>query len=116
DKFSYFYRNFVVSKLDSLKNSLKEIQGSYYFNRPKDLINNFYQRIDEISKGIEITTKDKISYLKNQIKHYKKTLHHVSPETNLKKGYAVVYKNSLNDSNELSFNFEFDKIVMRKSE
>ena len=116
DKFSYFYRTFVSNKLDSLRNSIKEIQGSYYFNRPKDLINNFYQRIDEISQEIKTVTDSKFSYLRNQVKHYKKTLHHISPETNLKKGYAVVYKNSLNDSPELSFNFEFDKIVMRKNE
>src|SRR5207237_5045905 len=95
DKFSYFYRTFVSNKLYSLRNSIKEIQGSYYFNRPKDLINNFYQRIDEISGEIKTVTDNKFSYLRNQIKHYKKTLHHISPETNLKKGYAVVYKNSL---------------------
>jgi len=115
DKFSYFYRNFVVNKLESLRNSLKEIEGSYYFNRPKDLINNFYQRIDEISKDIESMTGDKISYLKNQVKHYKKTLHHVSPETNLKKGYAVVYKNNAAETGEL-FSFKFDKIAMRSKE
>ena len=60
-------------------------------------------------------TGDKISYLKNQVKHYKKTLHHVSPETNLKKGYAVVYKNNAAETGEL-FSFIFDKIAMRSKE
>ena len=115
DKFSYFYRNFVVNKLESLRNSIKEIQGSYYFNRPKDLINNFYQRIDEMSKDIESITGDRVSYLKNQVKHYKKTLHHVSPDTNLKKGYAVVYKNGQADAGEL-FDLNLSKIAMRAKE
>ncbi len=115
DKFSYFYRTFVQNKLDLYKNSIKEIQGSYYFNRPKDLINNFYQQIDDISKNIESISKDKISFFKNQLKHYSKTLHHISPQNNLKKGYSIVYKNE-NNSNDLIFNFEFNKIVSRASE
>jgi len=50
DKFSYFCRSFVQNKIENLRNSVREVQGSYYFNRPKDLIYNFYQQLDDISK------------------------------------------------------------------
>jgi len=114
DKFSYFSRSFVQSKTVNLRNSIREIEKSYYFNRPKDLVYNFYQSVDDISRRIEKCTNEKISSLKNQVKNYGKTLHHVSPETNLKKGYAIVKKRV--DIDEMRLQFDFDKIVTRASQ
>jgi len=114
DKFSYFSRSFVQSKTVNLRNSVREIEKSYYFNRPKDLVYNFYQSVDDISRRIEKCTNEKISSLKNQVKNYGKTLHHVSPETNLKKGYAIVKKRV--DMDEMRLQFDFDKIVTRASQ
>ncbi len=114
DKFSYFSRSFVQNKTVNLRNSIREIEKSYYFNRPKDLVYNFYQSVDDISRRIEKCTNEKISSLKNQVKNYGKTLHHVSPETNLKKGYAIVKKRV--DMDEMRLQFDFDKIVTRASQ
>jgi len=113
DKFSYFSRSFVQSKVETLRNSLREIQGSYYFNRPKDLINDFNQRIDELSKGITGAANNRMSSLKSSVKFYKQTLHHISPRNNLKKGYAIVRKKV--DMDELRLLFEFEKITARAS-
>lgn len=113
DKFSYFCRSFVQTKLDGYRNSVREIEGSYYFNRPKDLIYNFYQKLDDFSKGITSVTNSRVSGLKNEIKFYKKTLHHISPDNNLKKGYAIVRKKI--DIDEMRLQFDFDKIVTRAS-
>lgn len=114
DKFSYFSRSFVQNKTVNLRNSIREIEKSYYFNRPKDLVYNFYQSVDDITRRIEKCTNEKISSLKNQVKNYGKTLHHVSPETNLKKGYAIVKKRV--DMDEMRLQFDFDKIVTRASQ
>jgi exodeoxyribonuclease VII large subunit len=111
DKFSYFCRSFVQTKLENLKDSVREIQSSYHFNRPKDLILNFYQRLDELSRGITGITKSRIKELKNGIRYFRQTLHHVSPENNLKKGYAIVKKKV--DMDELRLQFDFNKIVTR---
>jgi exodeoxyribonuclease VII large subunit len=113
DKFSYFSRSFVQSKVETLRNSLREIQGSYYFNRPKDLINEFNQRIDELSKGITGAANIKMSTLKSTVKFCKQALHHISPRNNLKKGYAIVRKKV--DMDDLRLLFEFEKIVHRAS-
>ncbi|MCI0448724.1 MAG: exodeoxyribonuclease VII large subunit [Chlorobi bacterium] len=113
DKFSYFSRSFVQSKTENLRNSLREVQGSYYFNRPKDLISEFNMRIDELSKGITGTAGGRISSLKSSVKFFKQTLHHISPRNNLKKGYAIVRKKV--DMDELRLLFEFEKIVTRAS-
>ncbi len=113
DKFSYFCRSFVQTKLEGYKNSVREIQGSYYFNRPKDLINNFYQRLDDFSKGIINITNARLNDYKSRVKYYKKTLHHVSPDNNLKKGYAIIKKKV--DIDEMRLQFEFNKIVTRAS-
>lgn len=114
DKFSYFCRSFVQAKIDNLKNSVREVHGSYYFNRPKDLIYNFYQRLDDISKGITSATKNRISGLKSSLKSYKQTLHHISPDNNLKKGYAIIRKKI--DMDELRLQFDFNKMVSRASQ
>ena len=114
DKFSYFCRSFVQSRIDNLKNSIREVEGSYYFNRPKDLIYNFYQRLDEISKGITGVASGRVSQIKNSLKLYKKALHHVSPQNNLKKGYSIVRKKV--EMDELRLQFEFNKMVSRASQ
>lgn len=111
DKFSYFCRSFVQTKLEGYRNSVREIQGSYYFNRPKDLIYNFYQRLDDFSKGITAITNNRLNNYNKQIKFYKKTLHHISPDTNLKKGYAIVRKKV--ELDEMRLQFDFNKIVTR---
>lgn len=90
--FLYFCSNFADNKLYSLRKSLKEVESNYFFNRPKDLVNNYYQRLDELSRMVTNITNGKISSLKNNLRLYKKTLHHVSPQNNLKKGYSLVYK------------------------
>lgn len=110
DKFSYFYKSFVQNKLSELKNSVKEIQGNYYFNRPKDLISNFYQRLDEMSKQVVNLTEGKLSFLKNQVKHFGTTLHHVSPKNNLKKGYALIHRSGQQGL------FESSRLITRGSE
>jgi exodeoxyribonuclease VII large subunit len=93
--FEYFCINFAENKLYSLRNSLKEVENNYYFNRPKDTIFNYYQRIDELSRLLTNVTNNKLAGLKNNIRLYKKTLHHISPKNNLRKGYSLVYKKGI---------------------
>ncbi len=111
DKFSYFYRSFLQNKLDSLRNSVKEIRSNYYFNRPKDLVGAFYLRLDEMSKQAVNLTENKVSFYKNQIKYISSTLHHINPASALKKGYAVIRKGG-----EQPGLFDSGKIVTRAKE
>ncbi len=90
--FLYFCSNFAENKLYSFRKSLKEVESNYYFNRPKDLVYNYFQRLDELSRLVTNVTNDKLRSLKNNLRLYKNTLHQVSPQNNLKKGYALVYK------------------------
>jgi exodeoxyribonuclease VII large subunit len=90
--FLYFCSNFAENKLYSLRKSLKEVESNYYFNRPKDLVYNYFQRLDELSRLVTNVTNEKLRSLKNNLRLYKNTLHHVSPQNNLKKGYSLVYK------------------------
>lgn len=111
DNFSYFIRTFVQSKLETLRDSVKNIESSYYFNRPKDVINDYYQQLDDISGRVSDITLNRLKSLKQTVILYKKTLHHVSPDVNLKKGYAIVSKKTESDSL-----FGNDKIVTRSKE
>ncbi len=93
--FLYFCSNFAENRLYSLRRSLKEAENNYYLNRPKDLVNNYYQRLDELSRLVTNVTKGKINSLNNSLRLYKKTLYHVSPKNNLKKGYSLVYRKQI---------------------
>jgi exodeoxyribonuclease VII large subunit len=111
DNFSYFSRTFVQTKLESCKNSVKNVETSYYFNRPKDIIHDFFQQLDDISSGINDVAKERLKFYKQTISHYKKTLHHIDPQVNLKKGYAIVNKKIESESL-----FDTTKIVKRAAE
>jgi exodeoxyribonuclease VII large subunit len=111
DNFSYFSRTFVQTKLESTRDSLKNIESSYYFNRPKDIINDYFQQLDDISGRVSDITLNRLKFLKQSIQMYKKTLHHISPDVNLKKGYAIVNKRISTDTL-----FGNEKIVTRAKE
>jgi len=116
-KFSYFYKTYAKNKLDALKTSIKEIQSNYYFNRSKDIIYNYYQRIDELSRLMTNITNNKVSMIKNKIKSYCSSLHHISPENNLKKGYALVFKDELDIFNSgKNSTQDFSRLVTRASD
>jgi exodeoxyribonuclease VII large subunit len=114
DKFSYFSRSFVYSKIEGYKNSIKEIEKNYFFNKPKDIIYNYYQSLDEITKQINQVIKTKLNEFKIELKNNIKTLYHISPSNNLKKGYAIIRKKV--DIDEMRLLFEFNKLVTRASE
>jgi exodeoxyribonuclease VII large subunit len=112
--FYYFCINFAENKLSSLKNSIKEVESNYYFNKPKDTIYNYYQRLDELSKLMTNYTNGKIKDLKNSIRLFNKTLHHVNPRNNLKKGYTLIHKKTIDlDLFDNSVEKEKDKLITR---
>lgn len=115
--FLYFCSNFAENKLYSLRKSLNEVESNYYFNRPKDLVYNYFQRLDELSRLVTNVTNDKLRSLKNNLRLYKNTLHQVSPQNNLKKGYALVYKKQvdLDLFEESEGNPKESKLVTRAS-
>jgi exodeoxyribonuclease VII large subunit len=116
-KFSYFYKNNVKNKLSNLHSSIKEVEKNYYFNRPKDVIYSYYQKLDEMSKIMPNLATTKISDLKNKILFYKKTLYHINPENNLRKGYSLVYKTTNGQPDiQLSLPLDYKKLVTRAKE
>ena len=116
-KFSYFYKTYAKNKLDALKTSVKEIQSNYYFNRSKDIVYNYYQRIDELSRLMTNITNNRVSLIKNKIKSYGSVLHQISPENNLKKGYALVFKDELDIfSTVQNDEKDFSKLITRAKE
>jgi exodeoxyribonuclease VII large subunit len=113
--FSYFYKNIVDNKLDLFRKSIDEMSTNYYFNRPKDVISNYYLSLDDLSKNIINLSKQRISGYKSEIQFFSKTLHHISPEVNLKKGYAIVTKKE-NLNPDLFQQMDSDGIVSKASQ
>ncbi|RPI15623.1 MAG: exodeoxyribonuclease VII large subunit [Ignavibacteriae bacterium] len=115
-KFSYFYKSIVNSKVGLLKNAVREIEANYYINRPKDIISNYNMRLDNLSGRMSNITYNKVNNFFNQIKSYKKTLYHISPQNTMKKGYALVYKNELDIFTKDPDEIENKKLVTRAGE
>jgi exodeoxyribonuclease VII large subunit len=115
-KFSYFYKNYLKNKLLNLSNSLKEVESNYYFNRPKDLVYSYYQKLDEMSKLMPNLTIAKVSGFKNKIQLYKKTFYHIDPVTNLRKGYALIYKDVESEDEQSLFPSPDKNLVTRAKE
>jgi len=115
-KFSYFYKSVVERKLQNLTKSIKEIEGNYYFNRPRDLVYNFYQRLDELSRLMTNLTNNRLASIKNRLKSFKQTLHHISPQNTMKKGFALIYKKKTDlDLFENEAQSEKDNIVITRA-
>jgi exodeoxyribonuclease VII large subunit len=113
DKISYYCGSFVQRKIENFRASLKEIYSNYYFNRPKDIINNYYQRVDEIYSKLDDLVYSTISQYSQKNEMILKTLHHISPEVNLRKGYSIVRKKADHSPDLLQI---YTKIVSRAGE
>jgi exodeoxyribonuclease VII large subunit len=117
-KFPYFYRSYVQSRMKNLRNRLDEIQRNYYFNRPKDLISDYGRQIEDTTKTITILLQNKLNALANHLASCYQTLHHVNPENNLKKGYAVIFKDHQSHMGQEKslLSFDLTKLVTKSSD
>jgi exodeoxyribonuclease VII large subunit len=78
--------------VESLRDSLENIEKSYFFNKPVDMMNEYKMRTDEIQKDLEKLTKEKLLRVKESLLHKEKLLKSISPEQTLKRGFTYIIK------------------------
>jgi exodeoxyribonuclease VII large subunit len=90
--YCYTMRGSVGEKLATLRDRVQGLLSSYSFNRPRDLLRESAQRVDELERSLT----SKFSHLVQLLHHSHLTLEHrleaLNPGSVLRRGYALVRK------------------------
>jgi exodeoxyribonuclease VII large subunit len=92
DRMENILKYSVTSKLENLKYDLDNMMRNYFFNKPKDLLDKYKTRIDEMSRKLESCTNEKITGLKNDLGNIEKLFKTLNPEEVLKRGFTIIKK------------------------
>lgn len=93
NQIDYYIKIYVKDKIESLYQSLENVEKSYSFNKPVDMLNEYKMRTDEMQKDIEKLTKEKLLRIKDSLLNKERLLQSISPEQTLKRGFTYVIKN-----------------------
>ena len=75
-----------------MRSEIINIQHSYSFRRPKDVLQKYILQIEEITQRIFLAIKHKSAKEKVIIENYKKHLQSLNPFNVLNRGYSMVFK------------------------
>jgi len=91
--FSYTIQNIVINRVQSSKEKVHTLVGSYSFNRPLDLFRQRGQLIDDLEHRLQQSTAHRLGMVRQQVQSFSKRVRSVDPQLTLKRGYAIVYRN-----------------------
>jgi exodeoxyribonuclease VII large subunit len=90
--YCYTMRGSMEERLSTLRDRVQGVLSSYSFNRPRDLLRESAQRVDELERSLTM----KFSHLVQLLHHHHLTLQHrleaLNPKNVLRRGYALVRK------------------------
>ncbi|MCX6164061.1 MAG: exodeoxyribonuclease VII large subunit [Ignavibacteriae bacterium] len=92
NQIDYYIKIYVKDKIEVLYQSLENVEKSYSFNKPVDMLNEYKMRMDDMQKDIEKLTKEKLFRVKDSLVNKEKLLLSISPEQTLKRGFTYVIK------------------------
>lgn len=90
----YTMQQSLLNKVDDNRSQIASLVSSYAFNNPIDKVRQFSQRIDELARLLNISFIHKFKTTKQYLKDFAHRMESLNPENVLKRGYAIVYKNS----------------------
>ena len=93
--YEYTIRRALTQRIASHRERVESLVGSYAFNRPKDMVREFVQRLDELQRTMAGTVAHRMQRASQDIESLKKRLFALSPQGALKRGYAIVRKNGV---------------------
>lgn len=83
----------ITRRIAELRDRLENLSLSYGFRRPLDLLLQHRQRLDELERVIQITMGNKLSSLGRNLQQVNQRLSGLHPESVLKRGYSLAWKN-----------------------
>ena len=82
----------VINKINYNNEKLQNIVNSYGFHKPPDLVKQYQQRLDELTKTLERTQRHHIELLNEKVENLSQKLSVLAPTSILKRGYSICYQ------------------------
>lgn len=89
----YTIKQRVQDRIETLRDQMKRLLLSYSFNRPRDLVLQWSQRIDELDKSLSLAATHLFDSAHDRHVSFEKRLEALSPKNVVQRGYAIVRKN-----------------------
>jgi exodeoxyribonuclease VII large subunit len=117
----YTMRQAVAQMITSNRERIRSLVASYAFNRPKDMIREFVQRVDELHRSIGTNIAHRYERAAQDIESLVKRIRGASPRSILRRGYAIVRKGefvvtlaqSLKRDDETTIELQDGKVVTK---
>lgn len=90
----YTMQQSLLSKVTENRSHITSLVSSYAFNNPIDKVRQFSQRLDELERLLDFSLIHKYKSTKQNLDSLAHRLESLNPDNALKRGYAMVYKNS----------------------
>ena len=88
----YTMKEALSERIALLRDRVSHLTGSYAFNRPKDLLLQYSQRIDELERTLTAGVRHIVQRGHDKYGSLVQRLQSVGPKNVLKRGYAMVHK------------------------
>jgi exodeoxyribonuclease VII large subunit len=85
-------RGVLDNQVSGLRERTVSLVTSYSFNRPKDLVREFSQRVDELERSLGISFAHSAQTVRQKYNSLQRQLQALNPGGVLKRGYAIVRK------------------------
>jgi len=107
--------------ITSNRERIRSLVASYAFNRPKDMIREFVQRVDELHRSIGTNIAHRYERAAQAIESLVKRIRGASPRSILRRGYAIVRRGesvvtlaqSLKRDDEATIELQDGKVVTK---
>jgi exodeoxyribonuclease VII large subunit len=85
-------QNIIKDQVSRLRSEILNMQNSYSFRRPKDILQKYILHIEEITQRIYLAMKNQTAKSRALIENYKNQLQSLNPDNVLSRGYSMVFK------------------------
>jgi len=117
----YTMQQRVQDRIETLREQMKRLLLSYAFNRPRDLVLQWSQRMDELDKSLSLAATHLIESAHERHVSFEKRLESLSPRNVVQRGYAIVKKDrriittagELSDGDLTDIQFKDDSVAAR---
>lgn len=86
------FTNVVLNDIQNFSDRIQNLRNSYAFRRPEDMIFQKMQRLDELTKNIQLATGHQFERKTNKLENISNRLTALSPLDVLRRGYSICYK------------------------
>ena len=91
---AYTMQENLTTMLKNHKESIRHLLRSYTFNKPLDLLRQMNQRIDEIHRTLGVSMEHIHALTASRMNALQQRIEALNPELVLKRGYAMVYRDT----------------------